>query len=303
MLPFSPLLSWLPETSSNGNPAPMAAVTMSHHACSWPVGAVGEVAEGEREVAAAGRASRPAPSGRPMPLPKSPAAVKCTTAGSPAPCAAVPPPPTRPSSIPTHDQLGECPRPHDRPPLTGAGQGAAEPADRRCVADGNPAQGPRRDDALRGGAVTCPPGVRGRSVEPWSSAGRAGAGRRSCSGCSSSPDGRSGRRLQRASGGPAALPARERAELAAAIAHARWAPAHDEVDGVDAGARAAVLHRTRRAAGRARGAGARDLPRRATRRGRRCSPRRCRRPASAAATSTPRRARSRPSGADGRMRA
>jgi hypothetical protein len=38
--------------------------------------------------------------------------------------------------------------------------------------------------------------------------------------------------LRRASGLPAALPARERAELAAAIAHARWAPAHDEVDGV-----------------------------------------------------------------------
>jgi hypothetical protein len=38
--------------------------------------------------------------------------------------------------------------------------------------------------------------------------------------------------LRRASGSPAALPARERAELAAAIAHARWAPAHDEVDGV-----------------------------------------------------------------------
>jgi hypothetical protein len=38
--------------------------------------------------------------------------------------------------------------------------------------------------------------------------------------------------LRRASGGPAALPARERAELAAAIAHARWTPAHDEVDGV-----------------------------------------------------------------------
>ncbi len=38
--------------------------------------------------------------------------------------------------------------------------------------------------------------------------------------------------LQRASGGPGALPARERAELAAAIARARWTPAHDEVDGV-----------------------------------------------------------------------
>ena len=38
--------------------------------------------------------------------------------------------------------------------------------------------------------------------------------------------------LRRVSGGPAALPARERSELAAAIAHARWAPAHDEVDGV-----------------------------------------------------------------------
>ena len=38
--------------------------------------------------------------------------------------------------------------------------------------------------------------------------------------------------LRRASGGPAALPARERAELAAAIARARWAPAHDEVDGL-----------------------------------------------------------------------
>jgi len=38
--------------------------------------------------------------------------------------------------------------------------------------------------------------------------------------------------LRRASGGPPALPARERAELAAAIARARWAPAHDEVDGL-----------------------------------------------------------------------
>jgi hypothetical protein len=37
--------------------------------------------------------------------------------------------------------------------------------------------------------------------------------------------------LRRASGGPGALPARERAELAAAIAQARWAPAHDEVNG------------------------------------------------------------------------
>jgi hypothetical protein len=31
--------------------------------------------------------------------------------------------------------------------------------------------------------------------------------------------------------GPARLPSRERAQLAAAIAQARWAPAHDEVDG------------------------------------------------------------------------
>ena len=38
--------------------------------------------------------------------------------------------------------------------------------------------------------------------------------------------------LRRASAGPAVLPARQRAELAAAIAHARWAPGHDEVDGV-----------------------------------------------------------------------
>ena len=30
---------------------------------------------------------------------------------------------------------------------------------------------------------------------------------------------------------PAVLPARERAQVAAAIAGARWAPAHDEVDG------------------------------------------------------------------------
>ena len=37
--------------------------------------------------------------------------------------------------------------------------------------------------------------------------------------------------LRRAPGGPTAVPARERAELAAAIAQARWAPAHDEVDG------------------------------------------------------------------------
>jgi hypothetical protein len=32
--------------------------------------------------------------------------------------------------------------------------------------------------------------------------------------------------------GSAALPARQRAELAAAIERARWVPAHDEVDGV-----------------------------------------------------------------------
>jgi hypothetical protein len=37
--------------------------------------------------------------------------------------------------------------------------------------------------------------------------------------------------LRGASGGSGALPARKRAELAAAIAQARWAPAHDEVDG------------------------------------------------------------------------
>ena len=37
--------------------------------------------------------------------------------------------------------------------------------------------------------------------------------------------------LRRASGGSGALPARERAVLAAAIGQARWAPAHDEVDG------------------------------------------------------------------------
>ena len=37
--------------------------------------------------------------------------------------------------------------------------------------------------------------------------------------------------LRRSSGGPTALPARERAALARAIAQARWAPAHDEVDG------------------------------------------------------------------------
>src|SRR5687767_13881678 len=33
-------------------------------------------------------------------------------------------------------------------------------------------------------------------------------------------------------GGSAALPARQRDELAAAIQRARWVPAHDEVDGV-----------------------------------------------------------------------
>jgi hypothetical protein len=37
--------------------------------------------------------------------------------------------------------------------------------------------------------------------------------------------------IRRASGGPGALPPRERAQLAAAIAQARWTPAHDEVDG------------------------------------------------------------------------
>lgn len=35
----------------------------------------------------------------------------------------------------------------------------------------------------------------------------------------------------RGSGGRRALPSRERAELAAAIAQARWVPAHDEVEG------------------------------------------------------------------------
>jgi hypothetical protein len=39
------------------------------------------------------------------------------------------------------------------------------------------------------------------------------------------------RALQGQTGGVAALPSRQRAELAAAIAQARWAPAHDEVDG------------------------------------------------------------------------
>jgi hypothetical protein len=37
--------------------------------------------------------------------------------------------------------------------------------------------------------------------------------------------------LSRGSGGPRALPARQRVELAAAIAQARWVPGHDEVDG------------------------------------------------------------------------
>jgi hypothetical protein len=37
--------------------------------------------------------------------------------------------------------------------------------------------------------------------------------------------------LRRTSGEPTALPARERTELATAIARARWTPAHDEVDG------------------------------------------------------------------------
>jgi hypothetical protein len=37
--------------------------------------------------------------------------------------------------------------------------------------------------------------------------------------------------LSRGSVGAQMLPARARAELAAAIAHARWAPGHDEVDG------------------------------------------------------------------------
>jgi hypothetical protein len=39
------------------------------------------------------------------------------------------------------------------------------------------------------------------------------------------------RLLQPGAGGPRPLPARDRAWLAASIAHARWAPAHDEVDG------------------------------------------------------------------------
>jgi hypothetical protein len=37
--------------------------------------------------------------------------------------------------------------------------------------------------------------------------------------------------LRQGAGGPGALPARQRAELAAAVERARWAPAHDEVDG------------------------------------------------------------------------
>jgi hypothetical protein len=37
--------------------------------------------------------------------------------------------------------------------------------------------------------------------------------------------------LQREATGPGRLPGRERAELAAAIAQARWVPGHDEVDG------------------------------------------------------------------------
>jgi hypothetical protein len=37
--------------------------------------------------------------------------------------------------------------------------------------------------------------------------------------------------LSRGSGGARTLPPRQRAELAAAIAQARWAPGHDEVDG------------------------------------------------------------------------
>jgi hypothetical protein len=37
--------------------------------------------------------------------------------------------------------------------------------------------------------------------------------------------------LRGASVGPARLPGRERAEVAAAIAQARWVPGHDEVDG------------------------------------------------------------------------
>ena len=39
------------------------------------------------------------------------------------------------------------------------------------------------------------------------------------------------RALQSEASGPARLPSRQRAELAAAIARARWVPAHDEVDG------------------------------------------------------------------------
>ena len=37
--------------------------------------------------------------------------------------------------------------------------------------------------------------------------------------------------LSRGSGGARTLPSRDRAELAAAIAEARWVPGHDEVDG------------------------------------------------------------------------
>jgi hypothetical protein len=39
------------------------------------------------------------------------------------------------------------------------------------------------------------------------------------------------RALRSESTGPARLPGRERAEVAAAIAQARWQPGHDEVDG------------------------------------------------------------------------
>ena len=39
------------------------------------------------------------------------------------------------------------------------------------------------------------------------------------------------RALQREAGGAGRLPGRDRAELAASIAQARWVPGHDEVDG------------------------------------------------------------------------
>src|SRR3954454_21680041 len=50
MSPFCPLASWLPESSSNGNPFPYAFGDQVAPRLRGPRGVVGEVSEGEVEV-------------------------------------------------------------------------------------------------------------------------------------------------------------------------------------------------------------------------------------------------------------